>query len=170
MSRHNVGWLGFAIGVVGAALIISVPPLRELVTDVERSGYVAAFVSGILYGLSLTSPLASVIFAQLPESLNPLAVTLIGGMGAALYDLLAFTVFRQSIHWHFIQALVERMPHREHLPRWMRYGLGILIVASPLPDELAAGWFGFSDVTPARFLGLSFLANAFGILVIISIF
>lgn len=171
MKQNTLALLAFGFGIIGAIVIVAVPGLHELLISVERTGYIGAFFSGILYGLSFTVPIAAIIFAQIPDAYNPFFIALVGGSGAALYDLIIFYLLRRTHRWHFFQVLVERLPHRNPAwPIWLRYTIGGLMIASPIPDELAAGWFGFTTIHAPTFLLFSFVANTLGILIITGLF
>lgn len=50
--------------------------------------------------------------------------------------------------------------------RWLMGAVGMLIIASPLPDKLGIALLGFSKTKQRFFLLLSFTANFLGILAI----
>jgi len=45
--------------------------------------------------------------------------------------------------------------------------IGLFILGSPLPDELAIGFLGIIDLSYKKFILISFLANTIGILLIL---
>ncbi len=166
-SRKILAFAAFGLGILLAVMVFSIPPLRQAAIDIERAGYPGAFVAGIFYGMNLTSATATAIFFQMPDRFNPVVVAVAGGLGALLYDLTVFSIFRRSAHAHWFATLKEKIPtHRAHWPSWVNQCIGIAIIASPLPDELGAGWFSVGDIRPARFAIISFTANAIGIFVL----
>lgn len=166
-SRKIIALVAFGLGIILAILVFTIPALREAVKDIEQSGYPGAFVTGILYGTNLTSATATAIFFQIPDHFNPWIIAIIGAAGAVLYDLTVFSIFRRSAHSHWFETLKEKIPTRRvRWPKWVNLMVGLVIIASPLPDEIGAGWFGAGDIRPVRFALLSFLANAGGIFVL----
>lgn len=167
-SKHKTVPLAiFLLGLVITIIVWQLPAGQEFFQRIERAGFFGAFLAGILYATALTSSAATIIFLGLPDTLNPFLVAVIGGLGSALYDLTVFTVVHSQRKRHFIQRLQEKIMSRRRLPPRLLNLLGLLILASPLPDELAAGLMGFTEMTMRRFIAISFIANTAGILLII---
>lgn len=163
-SHRIIALVAFGLGIILAILVFTIPALREAVKNIEQSGYPGAFVTGILYGINLTSATATAIFFQIPDRFNPLIIAIVGAAGAVLYDLTVFSIFRHSSHTHWFETLKEKIPtHRIRWPNWVNLMIGLVIIASPLPDEIGAGWFGVGGIRPLRFALFSFSANAIGI-------
>lgn len=168
LKRHPakvVAVVLFAAGLVVAVLLWLRPETRGLYAALHAAGYAGAVVAGVLYGASLTAGLATIVFATLPPGLHPLLAALAGGVGAVAYDLAVFALVRREARDPF-RTLMDRLQRRPRLPSWVALSLGCVILASPLPDELAAGWFGLSSLPARRFIPLSFALNAAGLLVI----
>lgn len=165
-NRKLISLSIFLAGIAAAILVFTIPGLANGAATLEQAGYFGVFVSGVLYALSFTAPAATVVFAQLPDSLNPILVGLIGGFGALIYDVTVFALFRHESHHHMIEMIKTKIPGSHRVPQWATTGAGLFILASPLPDELAAGLFGFSTVRVSRFMLLSFICNAIGIMII----
>ncbi len=160
----------FLLGLIAIIIALQVPAMAAALRDLERSGYFGAVVAGALYGLSLTSATATVVFANIPETFNPVLIALLGGFGAMLYDVGVFGLTRRRSVHDRVQGLIDRFHHHPRLPRWASYLIGAVLIASPLPDELGAIFFGTSAVPVRVFLALSFALNTLGILVITGIF
>ena len=97
------------------------------------------------------------------------AVAFVGGLGSVVYDMSIFTLFRQHARKRVSEFLKTTVSTRQRLPRWLLPVVGAVIIASPLPDELAAGFLGLSSMKVWKFLVLSFLLNALGIFVIVAL-
>ena len=166
-------WLGlsfFLIGLVATIIALHVPATAAAIANLEQAGYFGALITGVMYGLSLTSTAATVIFANMPDTLNPWLVAVIGGFGSMLYDLMVFSLTRhQHVPGRIVQWL-RRIATHELMPRWLSLTIGGLIFASPLPDELATTFLGLANVSPRAFIPISFVFNSVGILVISEIF
>lgn len=133
----------------------------------------AAFIAGMMYSSLLTSPLSIAALFLLGLNWDPITVAVIGGLGAMTADFLIVKVlrniFRQfsfAIHLPFFSALKAffKAIHFNFLAILM----GLLIVASPLPDELGLVLLGASKLSYFKLLVLTFVLNTFGLLVILS--
>ncbi len=160
-------FLVFLLGVAAAFLFLRIPETRALITGIQGSGYAGAFLAGVLYAISFAAASSTVIFAGLTGQLHPVLAAAIGGVGALLYDFLIFSVARRNSHSRIVEAIKARIPGRSRIPKWLTLVLGMVIIASPLPDELGSGLFGFTAIRARWFFVLSFLLNSAGILVII---
>ena len=52
---------------------------------------------------------------------------------------------------------------------WTLPIIGVFILASPLPDELGVSLLGISKISEAKFIFISYVSNAVGILMIASV-
>lgn len=179
MIPFNVSWKGraqwvggglFILGVIATLVALKIPATADALHDLERSGYFGALVSGVLYAISLTAATATVVFANIPDRFNPVLIALVGGFGAMIYDLGIFVLTRRDGFRGRVSSMFEHFHHHPRLPRWLSYAIGAVLIASPLPDELGAVFFGFKNIPMPMFLGMSFSLNALGILVITGVF
>lgn len=158
----------FLAGLVLTLIFANVPSTRQLIVDLGRSGVGGALISGLLYAFAFTSSLATIIFLHAPESSSSVVLAIVGGLGAALYDIVVYGVIKSESKHGFlvrISSVVSKRP----LPTWLSLIIGITILGSPLPDELAAGFFGFLRLSARQFVGLSLFANIVGLFIILSI-
>lgn len=165
MNRRWVSLIIFAAGVGAVAVAFRTPAVREALLAVAQVGYPAAFFAGVLYGVSFTAPTATVLFASLAP-IHPVLGALVGGAGAALYDLSVFSFVRHEARQGMLAAWRSRL-NGPRLPRWLMVVIGAFILASPLPDELAAGTLGLTTLRGWQFVVLSFALNGFGIFFIL---
>ncbi len=166
-------WIGlglFLIGMVATVIALQIPALSQAIKDLEHAGYFGAIVVGIMYAISLTSATATLVFAQIPDSLNPIMIAVAGGFGAMLYDISIFSLTRRTSFRERVAHWSEALTHHEKLPRWLSITIGAIIIASPLPDELGATFFGTSNLPFRPFLALSFSLNVAGILFVTGVF
>lgn len=173
IPTRNQKWIGlglFTIGLMATVIALHIPALSAALRDLERSGYFGAVVVGVMYGLSLTSATATLVFANIPDRFDPILIALAGGFGAMLYDVSIFAVSRRVDMRERVNMLTDAILHHHRLPRWLSFLIGGLLISSPLPDELGAGFLALSNAPVWLFLLLSFSFNAFGILVITGLF
>jgi hypothetical protein len=77
-----------------------------------------------------------------------------------------FQFTRREASRGWLAAVLERIQQKRRIPHWTTLTVGIVILASPLPDELAAGLFGIDRGRARTFFLLSFVSNALGVLVL----
>lgn len=134
---------------------------------------IASFVSGIFWTSIFTIAPASVAFAHIAEYAPSIAVALWGGLGAMCGDLVLFFFIRDRFANDLIDSIKPKVAkhilNSFHLGfmKWLSPLLGALIIASPLPDELALTLMGLSKVRVAILIPVSFVMNTLGIYLII---
>ncbi|MFA6553451.1 MAG: hypothetical protein WCT27_03410 [Patescibacteria group bacterium] len=156
-------------GLMAVAIGTLFPSVRDLLLTIASAGYIGAFLAGILYGTAFTSSTATIILFELTKDNNPVLAAIIAGLGCALYDFSVFAIFRQQESRGMFTMIRQKFYHQVSLPPWLANTLGILIIASPLPDELSASLMSLTTLKAWQFAIISWLANIAGILVIISL-
>lgn len=162
---------------IGAALFLSkFQPFTEILLSLGSLGLVGAFFAGALYTFSFTIPTSIVMFSVLSQTLSPVELGLVGGVGAVLMDLTIFRFVRDDLVSE-IKPLYEKFggDHISHVFHskyfhWTLPFIGALIIASPLPDEIGVTLLGISKMKTMEFLPISFLMNFIGIIFIVSAF
>ncbi|MCL4360326.1 hypothetical protein M1555_03685 [Patescibacteria group bacterium] len=137
-------------------------------------GYIGAFVAGILFVSTFTASVGILVLFLLAETLSPIEIALLAGLGAVVGDLLVFRYVRDDL-LEDMQYLYKKFGsrHLHHLlrTRYFRWSLpviGAVIIASPLPDELGVTLMGISKMKTLRFIPVSFFLNSLGIFTVIS--
>lgn len=133
---------------------------------------IMAFISGLFYTSFLTAPLSVVLFLLLSGTTNIYLLAIFGGLGAVLGDLVIvkffrviFKVFSFIKHINLFKKLKNRL-HQLHLDL-VAYLLGMVIIASPFPDELGLALLSVSRLSYFKLGLLTFILNSLGILVIL---
>ena len=99
-------------------------------------------------------------------------VAFFGSLGALVGDLVIFRFIKNGLAKYFYYLMKktksERLSaiSRFKLFRWLVPFFGVLVVASPLPDELGLIILGLSKMKTSLFVPISFLLNFLGILAI----
>lgn len=159
----------FLIGLLLTIIALQFPATKQFIVKIGQSGILGALLAGVLYAFAFTSSVATAIFANASHSLNPFVLALIGGLGAAIYDLTIFVFVRTQASHGFLHSLRSRLTTQRKIPSWLLTLIGLVIFASPLPDELASGFLGFTKLSTKSFILISFLANVAGIFIILLI-
>lgn len=133
---------------------------------------ILAFISGLFYTSFLTAPLSVILFILLSGTTNIYLLTLFGGLGAVLGDLVIVKFFRMIfkafsfvVHIDLFRNLKRKL-HQLHLDL-LAFLLGMVIVASPFPDELGLALLSISRLSYFRLALLTFILNSLGILIIL---
>lgn len=137
--------------------------------------YIGALIAGMLFVSSFTAAISIIVIGIMTQNINPIALALIGGVGAVMGDYLVFKLIKS----HLSEELAilfgkEGTFYVKHVLKskyiaWMLPILGAFIIASPLPDELGVSLLGMSKMSEAKFILISYISNAVGILMIASV-
>lgn len=179
MTKFWQGWkyknLTFVfLGLLIALILSQIETFHAFLLNLGNYGYIGAFLAGILFVSIFTVATAVLILLILAETLSPLEIGIVAGLGAVFGD---FTIFRfvkdnltdkfediynniDSKH-HFIKLL-----HSKYFS-WTLPVIGALIIASPFPDELGITLLGISKMKTYKFLLVSFILNAIGIFLVV---
>ncbi len=166
--RIHIPLVSFAVGALLVLVAFHIPSTRAIIDLFRLDGYPDAILAGILYSPSLTSLFSTALFFASNRELNTVAVAVLGGCGAALYDVVVFGLVRREIRPKISPRLrAWWMQEKRFAPLY--WFAGLVILASPLPDELASLFLGMVSIPARSFLLLSFLMNAIGIFTIVSL-
>lgn len=169
--------------------IVSNPVIeRAVIGFCERFSYLTAFIAGLLYASFITIPLSIVLIYDVAHFLHPLVISVIGGLGTMLADVLVFQFFKLSIIPEIkllATSLKERSEKARRLFEYVKLSekmrkkalwiqkfaplIAAFIISSPLPDELAVFFLAAVEYETKRFMVLTFLLNSIGIFFIASV-
>jgi hypothetical protein len=169
----NITYL--VLSLIVAILLLKNESFCSVLFHLGNLEYIGAFVAGILFVSTFTVSIGSVILIILSESLHPIEIAIIAGLGAVVGDLTIFHFIRSKgfideIKHFFAYFGGDKISHLLHTKyfSWTLPVLGAIIIASPLPDELGVSLMGISKLSIYQFIFLSFLLNSIGIFIIIS--
>ncbi len=161
------------LSIVALFLFADTPYLRNFVAGIGNLGYLGAFFTGIFFVFTFTVAPSWLVLYYLAQTLNPWGVALLAGAGAVGGDYLIFRFLKDRVfgEWQPILKNLEstKLGKILHTPlfAFLTPLIGVLIIASPFPDELGIGMLGLSKIKPWQFLLLSFALNTLGILIIV---
>lgn len=159
----------FAISIILAIFLSRQELFHTFLLNLGNFGYIGAFIGGILFVSTFTVATGAVILLVLAERLSPIELALIAGLGGMVGD---FTIFRfvkdgfleeiapiyNSLGGKHLTALLRRKYFR-----WMLPVIGVLIIASPFPDEIGVSLMGITKIKSYQFLLLSFVLDVTGV-------
>lgn len=137
--------------------------------------YIGALIAGALFVSSFTVAISTVVIAIMTQNIHPMALALIGGVGAVMGDYLIFKLVRSHLQAELAMlfgkegtSYVKTMLRSKYIA-WTLPIIGVFILASPLPDELGVSLLGISKMSEAKFILISYVSNSLGILMIASV-
>lgn len=137
--------------------------------------FLLPIIFGALFTTIFTIVPASVALVEINNNMHPVFISALGGLGAMIVDSIIASfvrkditrdlkgISRMSFKWHFISLF-----HFGFL-KWLSFILGLIVIASPLPDELGLFFIGISKVRGKYLPFVFFLANFLGIYILLSL-
>ena len=163
------------ISILIAIILLQNQAFKDWLLNLGSLEYIGALVAGALFVSSFTVAISTVVIAIMTENIHPLALALIGGVGAVMGDYLVFKLVRSHLQDELAMLFgKQETSHIKHLLHskyisWTLPIIGVLIIASPLPDELGVSLLGISKMSDAKFILISYISNSVGILMIASV-
>ena len=143
--------------------------LLELIKTSGNYGLIGVAIAGFFFAYGLTIPIATVALYAFGGIYNPFLVALIAAATATAGDFIIFKIAKLRFAKHIEKF--ERKGMLRKYSKWIHRLAPILaglIIASPLPDELAALFLGSLKFTEKQFVIFVYAAEFIGILLIAS--
>lgn len=161
--------------VILAIILSRIEAFHSLLLHLGTFGYIGAFIAGMFFVSTFTVATSALILLILAQTLSPIEIGLIAGLGAVVGDVLIFRLIKNNL-LNEIEDIYNHIDSKKHLNtlvhsqyfNWMLPVLGSIIIASPLPDELGIGLMGISKMNTIRFVFLSYILNSIGIFFVVS--
>lgn len=176
MSRPKkqllIDFILIAISILFAILIAQSTIVFDLLKYLSIFKYLTIFIAGIFFTSVFTTAPALVILGEISRVESFLLVSLIGGLGAVVGDFILFKLFKDRIYYDirylFKHSKINRISHifKTGIFYWFTPLIGAIIIASPLPDELALAFLGFMRIRSSTLIIISFVFNSIGIYII----
>ncbi len=139
----------------------------------SKLGYFGAFVAGVLF-VSVFTAIPGVALLLSFDSLNPILVALIAGLGSMVGDYLILRFLEDKVAYELkpiafkfgIPQTIKYLQGRRSTLGLVRF-IGALIIASPLPDEVGIGLLGVGKLNRTSFLVVCYVLNTVGIFLIL---
>lgn len=166
---------GVLIGVLIAVILAQNQTFKDWLIHLGSLEYIGALVAGMIFVSSFTVAISAVVLAIMVQNIHPMALALIGGVGAVMGDYLIFKLVRSNLQKELALLFgkdgtnsIKHILHSRYIA-WMLPVIGVFIIASPLPDELGVSLLGVSKMSEGKFILISYISNALGILAIVSV-
>lgn len=163
------------VSIVVAIILLKTNSFDKLLNSTQEIKLFGNFLAGIFFTSLFSIAPASVALVKISHTTPALTVALFGGLGAMIGDLLLFLFLKNSLVEDITDMINRSRFHRFlsifkfRIFRWLVPLMGALVIISPLPDELGLAMMGFSRISIAVLLPVSFILNFLGILLIISL-
>ena len=160
------------VSIAVAVYIVESGVVHSFATSLADLSWAGTFIAGMLFTSMFTTAPAIAILGELAQEQSVLSVALIGAAGAVVGDFILFQMVRdrigEDIRYVLKHAKVRRFPaiFKTKLFHSATPFIGALLIASPLPDEFALAFLGFSKVADRSFLYISYVMNTIGIFII----
>lgn len=166
---QNLGII--ALSVFSAVLIANSNALEIFLSGIDDKCLVGSFFAGVLFTSIFSAAPAAVLLGELAQANSIWLVALTGALGAVVGDYIIFRFARDRLSEDMVLLLKHRSRRFKKIlwlpsTRWILAIVGLLVVASPLPDELGIALLGFVKTRHRIFFLLSFVANFLGIVAI----
>ena len=155
-----------------AMILIKTHTIQNMLASTRELEMIGSFIGGMFFTSLFTTVPAVIALGEIAQVYSLLGTAMFGAAGALFIDTLIFIFFRDKISAHATQFFKkkekkERVKHalKVHF-KWLPFIIGGIILASPLPDELAIGIMGFSKMKLRFFMLCSYVFNFIGILLI----
>lgn len=158
--------------IVLAVYLIKSDLISTIVVHTTQFGVVGSFVEGFFLTSVLTTIPAIVAILGSAAYVPAWELALVGGLGAVCGDLLVFRFVQSKLVEHILRVALHPSVMKIGAriaagPLWWLGPLGgVIVIASPLPDELGLLMMGLSHIRLYQCILLFYLANAGGIYLI----
>jgi len=162
-----------------AYLLFADVQTSQFISRLGNLKYLGTFIAGLFFSFGFTTPFSVGFFLALkPE--NILVHSLIGGLGAALSDILILKFVKFSFKDEIKKLkqepvsreikLITRKLIAKKIRFYLTYLFAGIIIASPLPDEIGITILsGISKVNVKAIGVISWIFNTLGILVMLTL-
>jgi|WetSurMetagenome_2_1015567.scaffolds.fasta_scaffold03598_3 hypothetical protein len=158
--------------IVVAVLMVKTDVVTYLLASTHGMAAIGSFISGIFFVSIFTTAPATVAIGEITRTNSIFLVAFFGSLGSVVGDLLIFRFVKDHVSEDF-SFLIKKSGLKRFTAifktrafHWLFAFLGALVVASPLPDELAMSMMGLAKVKTSIIIPLSFVLNFLGIIMV----
>lgn len=149
--------------------------VQNIIKSIGSFGYIGSFFGGLMFVSIFTVAPASAILFDIAKTLNPYLVALSAGAGAVVGDYVLLRFLKNKVFeelkpvFNKSKRSIFGIIFSSPFFAWIIPILGMIIIASPLPDEMGIGLIGLSKIKKWKFIVVTFALNSIGIFVVISL-
>lgn len=174
MLKHYPRLTTIALSYVAAGLLFLLLGASFFQTLLVPFGMFGIFIAGALYTYSFTTSLGALLLITLAPYHPVGLIAVVAGIGATVADFAIFQFVRDDLHKEVKRVSASKMIRNICsadgilCKRWMRNVMGILIMASPFPDELGIAMMSTTKMKKETFVLLAFIVDIVGIYLLVS--
>jgi len=145
--------------------------LEKFLLNLGNYEYLGAVLAGFFYTYGATTAFSVATFFVLAKVLNPWVLALLGALGSIVSEYIIYNfVSKKSGKIIKISNKKYKIPEiKSKFVKKISPLIAGFIIASPLPDELAAVLLGAEKYGSKKFILLTFIFNFIGILFIVAL-
>lgn len=161
------------LSIVGFVLVLDTALVQSVLQSIKQLELLGIFIAGVLFVSFFTAAPAVILLLDFQGAYSPFVIAVIAGAGAAIGDLIIFTMLEDKIGYE-LKPLAKKFRLMKFInslhkkkARLRTILIGSFIIASPLPDEAGIALLGLSHISAASLLLITFVLNSVGILAIL---
>ncbi len=172
--RYEYKHSTMAVLAVGAfVLLLDTTIIQGSLSYVEKLGIFGIILAGIMFTSFFTTAPAIVLLLAFNDLHSPLDVAFYGAIGAVIGDWIILRFFEEKVAYELrplakklnLMRFIRQLRRKKNRERATL--MGMLVIASPVPDEIGIGLLGIAHLPTISLLIITFLLNAAGILVLL---
>ena len=147
--------------------------IKMFISYLHGLGYFGAILGGILFVSIFTVVPATLALASMVSNQSVVSIAIFAGLGAVIGDYIIFRFLKDRVvdeirplQKYFGGKYMRSLIHTPYFT-WTAPVIGLIIIASPFPDEVGIGLLSTSKLTNGYFVLLAYILNAGGILAIL---
>ncbi|MES2014195.1 MAG: hypothetical protein V4437_00050 [Patescibacteria group bacterium] len=143
-------------------------------TLVAPFGIGGIFIVGMMYSYSLTTSLGALLLPAFLAQFSTPLIAIVGGLGGTFADVTIFRLIKGDLKKEIKRLGATKFMKkmlRIHIVRhpWFRDTAGILLIMSPLPDEIGIAIMATTHMKENTFRLISLIGNTVGIYCLVSL-
>ncbi len=163
------------LSIILTVYLVESPSFHQFLDNANNFAFIGSFIAGIFFTSTFTVAPATVTLFILGKKHNPVLIAISGALGAMVGDNLLLKFIKSELEKNLYAFIIPR--HTRAIRKilntrvfyWLIASVGILVIASPLPDELGISILSLIHFKIRHFLIISFIVNFLGIFLITSI-
>jgi hypothetical protein len=137
--------------------------------SIHRLGLIGVLIGGAFYTSLFTTAPGIAVLLSFTDAYHPLVIASVGAFGSVVGDLIILKFFEERIGYELtplikkfkLRKLLRRIKRKKERGRMTVFGM--MIVASPLPDELGIGLLGISHLSTVKLIVITYFLKLAGI-------
>ncbi|MDO8599944.1 MAG: hypothetical protein Q7R44_00845 [bacterium] len=181
IPHHKLHWRYknltlLTVGLIAGIFLYKSASFQEAVAGLGSFSYASAFLAGLLYDTTFTVSTSVAILLVLAKTMEHIPLVIVATFGAVVGDYIVFKFVKDGLMRELVpieHALENevgkgRMHYLKHLfhSRYFHWTLpvvAVIMIGTPLPNEVGIGLLGASGIKTKNLLIISFIFNFIGL-------